>query len=201
MKGFGSVDSYKQLYYMLENPQFSQRQMARDLGMYHGEKISSFVNWLEDLRFVKKTYQTKSGRPKYEITSRVELVTFYGRFRNMEKLKLETYVIGTNKEEMIQFLNNNGGILCMTTALELYGEEFFRDPEIHVYAEDREKLFNALSEQVEGRVKVSVYQFDLPDKIKEKKGIKVTSATRTIMDLFCSNMAYATEQFIRKVWV
>ena len=174
--------------------------MARDLGMYHGEKIHSFVNWLEELRFVKKTYQTKMGKPKYEISSRVELVNFFSRFRDMQKLKLETYVIGTNKEEIMQLLNENGGIMCLTTALQLHGEEFFRDPEIHVYVEDR-KLFDVLSEQVEGRVKVSIYEFDLPDMIKEKNGIKITSPTRTIMDLFCNNMAYAAEHFIPKVWI
>jgi|SRR3989338_1198704 len=200
MKGFGSVDSYKQLYYMLEHPQFTQRQMARDLEMHHGEKISSFVNWLEDLRFVKKTYQTKRSKPNYEIPSRGELVNFYSRFRNMQKLKIESYVIGTNQAEMIQLLNENGGIMCMSTALQLYGEEYYRDPEIHAYVQDP-KLFDALSEQVEGRVKVSIYEFDLPDIIKEKNGIKVTSATRTIIDLFCNNMAYAAEQFIPKVWI
>ena len=155
MKGFGSEASYKQLYYMLENPKFTQRQMARDLNMYHGEKINSFVRWLESLRFVKKTFETSMGKPRYEVTSRVDLVNFYSRFRYMQKIKLDTVVIGTNKDAIIKYLSENDGIMCLTTALQQYGEEYFRDPEVHVYVETP-KLLDELSQQTEGRVKVSI---------------------------------------------
>jgi len=199
MKSFASIDSYKQLYYMLENPHFTQRQMARDLNMYHGEKIHSFVGWLEDLKFVKKTYETKMGKPRYEVPSRIELVKFFSRYRDMKEKKIEIYDIGADRESTMRFINKNGGILCLTTALELYGEEYFRDPVIHAYVEDR-KLLEEMNEQVKGNTRVILYDFDLPDETRIKNNMKVTSPTRTIIDLFCNDTAYAGETFIPKVW-
>jgi len=57
MVNFKSKWSVKQLFYILNNLEFSQRQMARDIGKKHGSVISRFVNDLEGMGFVKKTYE------------------------------------------------------------------------------------------------------------------------------------------------
>lgn len=199
MKGFNSVASYQQLYYILGHPKFVQRQMAKELDIKHGGKIQTFVKWLEDLKLVVRTYETKKGKATYEVPSRDALLTFYSRFRNMKNEQMErTYQIGIDRKETIQFLSDNGGIMCLTTALQFY-DNYFRDPTIHVYVKDPILLAKVHS-QVEGKIKVVLYNFELPDESKIVEGVNVTSPIRTIIDLYCNNMSYAAEQFIKKVW-
>ena len=199
MKGFGSTDSYKQMYYMLEHPRFSQRTMSKDLGIKFGEKVNSFVRWLDDLKFVRKTNETRKGKPRYEVPSRMDLVRFYSRHRDMKSLILGRYEVNLDKKMTMKLLSENGGIMCLTTSLEMYGDEYFRDPLIHAYVDDR-KILDALDSSTTGRTKIILYNFDLPDEIKEKDAIRYTSPNRTIIDLFCNNLSYAADDFIPKVW-
>lgn len=199
MKGFKTKDSFEALYYLLEHPKFNQRGMSEELGWHFGQKINSFVRWLEDLKFIRKTNETGKGKPRYEIPSRVDLVKFYSRFRSMKDLIVQTYEIAADRNVTIKLLGEKGGILCLTTALELYGEEYFRDPVIHAYVDDRH-LLEEMQDQVEGHTKVILYDFDLPDEPLIKNNLPVTSPTRTIIDLFCGDVSYAAERFIPKVW-
>ena len=112
---------------------------------------------------------------------------------------IETFDVAATHDEMIKFIGKNGGILCLTTALELYGEEYFRDPVIHAYVYDN-NLLPKMKDEVEGKTKVILYEFKFPDETKTKKDLPVTSPNRTIIDVFCNNMSYAAERFIPKVW-
>ena len=103
------------------------------------------------------------------------------------------------KTDVIKYISKNGGILCLTTALELFDDDYFRDPAVHAYVTDI-KLVNKLKNMEEGETKVYLYSYKYPDLEKTDEGIKKTSATRTIIDLFCNNMAYAAEQFSPRVW-
>lgn len=197
-KSFKTQESHKMLHYMLENPRFGQRPMARDLGMHHNEKISSFVRWLEGLKFVRKTMETERNKPRYEVPSRAALLGFYSRFRDMAEERIGTYTIGRDYGSVRKYLSDNGAIMCITTALQSY-DDYFRDPEIHAYIENP-KLLEIIPKQQEGKVKVHLYEYYYPDITQTVRGIRVTSATRTIMDLYCSNRAYAAEQLIAKVW-
>lgn len=197
-KGFKTQESHKMLYYMLEHPRFGQRPMARDLGLHHNEKISGFVRWLEDMKFVRKTMETEKGKPRYEVPSRTALLSFYSRFRDMNKEKIGTYSIGRDYDSVRKYLSDNGAIMCLTTALQLY-DDYFRDQEIHVYVENP-KLLETVPEQQGGKVKIHLYEYYYPDITKTIDGIRATSPTRTIMDLYCGNKAYAAEQLIPKVW-
>lgn len=197
-KTFNTQDSHKMLYYILEHPRFSQRPMADELGWTHNEKVSSFVRWLEDLQYVKKTFETGKGKPRYEVPSRAALLSFYSRHRNMADEKIGTYDIGLDYNTIKKYLSDNGGIMCFTTALQSY-DDYFRDPSIHVYAENR-KLLDIIPKQSKGVVKVHLYAYKYADITRKVDGIRITSPTRTIMDLYCNNMAYAAEQLIPKVW-
>lgn len=200
MKGFKTEDSYKALYYLLEHPKFNQRALSDEYGWAFGGKVNGFVRWLENIKLVRKTGETDKGKLRYEVISRTELVKFYSRYRDMTKKVVQTFEIAADRDTAIKIIGENGGILCLTTALELYGEEYFRDPTIHAYMDDA-NLIPKLEEQVEGNTKVILYQYDLPDEIKTKKNLPVTSPSRTIIDLFCYNLAYAAERFIPKVWL
>lgn len=183
---------------MLEHPMFTQRQMADDLGWTFGEKVNSFVRWLEGFKFVRKMFDPNTGKPIYEVPSRAALLGFYSRFRDMSKEKLLTHKVGRNYESIRKYLSDNGAIMCLTTALPFY-DDYFRDTIVHAYAENR-KLLEIIPKQEEGDIQVNLYAYDFLDITRKEKGIRITSPTRTIMDLYCNNMAYAAEQLIPKVW-
>lgn len=197
-KTFDTEDSHKMLYYILETPRFSQRPMARDLGWGHGEKVSSFISWLEDLKYVRRTFETRRDKPKYEVPSRAALLNFYSRHRNMADEKIESYSIGNDYNRVRKFLNDNGAIMCLTTALSFYDDNF-RDPAIHVYAENK-KLLDVIPKQSKGSIRVHLYDYHYADIIQKKDGFRITSPTRTIMDLFCNNLAHAAEQLMSEAW-
>ena len=140
------------------------------------------------------------GKPRYEVTSRAELVSFYSRYRDLNKKIIQTFEIAIDRKSAIELIGKNGGILCLTTALKLYEDEYFDDPTIHAYSVDA-NLLPLMADQDEGNTKVILYEYDFGDEIKQKKNVPVTSPNRTIIDLFCANLAYAAECFIPKVWL
>ena len=156
-KNFNTENSHKILYYILENPRFSQRPMADELGLKHGETVSSFIKWLEELKYVKKTFETGKGKPRYEVPSRAALLNFYNRHRNMNDEKIKTYPIGRNYESVQKFLSDNGAIMCLTTALQFY-DDYFRDPSIHVYVENL-KLLDIIPKQSKGVIQTTLYEY------------------------------------------
>ncbi|MDH3313778.1 MAG: hypothetical protein OEM28_11640 [Nitrosopumilus sp.] len=200
MKGFKTEDSYKAMYYMLEHPKFISRSLSEFYGWPFGGKVVDFVNWLVDLKLVRKTHETEKGKPRYEVASRAELVNFYSKYRDLNKKIIQTYEIAIDRKSAIKLIGKNGGILCLTTALELYGDEYFQDPTIHAYSADP-NLLPLMEDQEDGNTKIILYEYDLADEIKQKKNVPVTSPNRTIIDLFCANLAYAVERFLPKVWL
>ncbi len=197
-KRFDTEDSHKMLYYILEHPRFSQSKMADDLGWDQGEKTNTFVGWLEDLKYIKKTFETGRGKPRYEVPSRAALLNFYSRHRSMNDEKIETYDIGHDYESVRKYLSDNGAIICLTTALLFY-DDYFRDPSIHVYVENP-KLLDIIPKQSKGDVKVHLYEYRYADITRKINETRITSPTRTIMDFYCNNMAYVAEQLIPKAW-
>jgi len=196
MAKFRTKEENMQLRYMLENPVFTQRQMARGIGVSHGARISDFVRWLEGFKFVRKTIDER-GRPAYQVPSRQALLAFYNRFRDMQGEKIGTYSIGPDPDFTTSHLSKNGGIMCLTSALRFY-DDYSRDPELHAYVENPALLEEVQS--AEGKVKVHLYWYKFPDDSRVDEGIRITSPNRTIMDLYCNNMAYLAERMIARTW-
>lgn len=196
MAEFKTKEENMQLRYMLENPAFTQRQMSRDIGIKHGARISNFVRWLEGYKFVKKTVDAK-GKIIYQIPSRQALLTFYNRFRDMENEKIDVYTIGPDPKFTMKYLSKNGAIMCLTSALGFY-DNYSRDPELYAYVENP-KLVEEIKSS-EGEVKVHLYWYKYPDDSRIEDGIRITSPIRTIMDLYCNNMAYLAERLIPRIW-
>ncbi len=196
MTEFKTKEENMQLRYMLENPAFTQRQMSRDTGIKHGARISNFVRWLENYKFVKKTIDPK-GKAIYQIPSRQALLTFYNRFRDMQDEKIGTFTIGPNPDFTMKHLSKNGAIMCLTSALRFY-DDYSRDPELHAYVENPTLLEEVKAS--EGEVKVHLYWYKYPDDSRVENDIRITSPIRTIMDLYCNNMAYLGERLIPRIW-
>ncbi len=200
MVNFKSEWSVKQLFYILNHLEFSQREMARGIGKKHGSVISRFVNDLESMGFVKKTYEKSIKAPKYEVVSPVALVQIFKGVRRMNELKYDTFEIGNNREEVKRLLSNKNAIMCLATALEHY-DQYFRDPAVYAYAQDPNLLEELKNEQViGGKIKVVLYEYDFADEIQIKNEIRITSPVRTIIDMYCNDLGYAVEPLVRKVW-
>lgn len=197
-KGFKTNANNMMMAYMLENRRFTQRGMADDLGWKFGETVNSFVRWLEEFRQVRKTLDPETRKPIYEVQSRDSLLKFYSNYRDMDKEKLNTLKIGRDYDKVRRYISDNGGIMCLSTALQFY-DDYYRDPVINAYAENR-KLLELRDNQEEGQIQVNLYAYDFVDETRRNEGIRITSPTRTIMDLYCNNMAYTAEQLIAKVW-
>ena len=134
-KSFKSANAYEQLFYILANPQFTQRQMARDIDVPHGSKITSFIGWLEELGYVSRSYDIVTKTKAYSVKSPLSLIDFFSRYRKMEDLKLDSFELGTDRPEVMKYLKSKGAIFCLTTSLGYY-DEYFRDPLLHVYLPD-----------------------------------------------------------------
>ena len=196
---FRSSVAYPQLYYMLEHGDFKQRPMARDLDIPHGARISGFVNWLVDLKFIEKIKNRQQRLQVYRVTSPLALVKFYSNFRNMTTHKISKNW-GDNREQVIEHFKNEGGIFCLTTALEHY-TEYVRDPAIHVYVP--EDFWNKMQEkETTGTIRVNMYPFKpyRDDNVIEKDGLKITTKLRTLIDLYCDDKAYAAEPLVKQLW-
>ena len=196
---FRSSVAYPQLYYMLEHGDFKQRPMARDLDIPHGARVSGFVNWLVDLKFIEKIKNRQQRLQVYRVTSPLALVKFYSNFRNMTTHKISKNW-GDNREQVIEHFKNEGGIFCLTTALEHY-TEYVRDPAIHVYVP--EDFWNKMQEkETTGTIRVNMYPFKpyRDDNVIEKDGLKITTKLRTLIDLYCDDKAYAAEPLVKQLW-
>jgi len=143
---------------------------------------------------------SSTKKPNYEVVSPVILLEYITRLRNMNDLKFGTFEIGNDRSEVKRLLSEKGSILCLSTALEDYGQ-YYRDPAIYAYAQDRGVLEDFLHNQTPGgKVKVVLYDYDIPDEIEIQDEIRQTSPIRTIVDMYCNNLAYAVEPLVRKVW-
>ena len=196
---FRSSYAYPQLYYMLEHKEFKQRQMARDLGIPHGKAVSGFVNWLQRLNFVEKRTDRDKRLSVYKLPSPLALIKFYSTFRQMSDLKVSKNW-GTDRNKVIEHFKSQGGVFCLTTALEHY-TEYVKDPSIHVYVP--EEFWTKMQESdVNGTVRVNMYSFKpyRDNNVIEKDGVKITSKLRTLIDLYCDDKSYAAEPLIRQLW-
>ncbi len=196
---FRSTVAYPQLYYMLEHGDFKQRQMARDLDIPHGLRVSGFVNWLISLKFVEKVRNRKHGLNVYRVVSPLSLIKFYSNFRKMEKYKI-TRDWGVDRNKVIKYLKDQGVVFCLTTALEHY-TDYVRDPMINVYV--KQDFWNEMQKkETSGTVRVNMYPFDsfCQDNSIEKDGLRITTKLRTLIDLYCDDKAYTVEPLIKQLW-
>ncbi len=196
---FRSSVAYPQLYYMLEHGDFKQRPMARDLGIPHGGRVSGFVNWLVYLNFIETVKNRKQRVQVYRVTSPLALIKFFSSFRNMNTQKISKDW-GVDRDKVIEYFKTQGGVFCLTTALEHY-TEYVRDPAIHVYV--TEDFWNEIQKkETSGTVRVNMYPFTpyREDNVTEKDGLQITTKLRTLIDLYCSDKAYAGEPLVKQLW-
>ncbi|MBI5036154.1 hypothetical protein HZC09_02310 [Candidatus Micrarchaeota archaeon] len=136
----------------------------------------------------------------YRVIAPAALAQTFSVFRRMDDLHSGAYTLHVDAKELTKLFKEHDAVYCLSSALAYY-DDYFRDPSVQVYGS--EALNKALLELPSGRrVRVDVYEDDLQDDedIVSEKGVRLTAKTRTIIDLLCSERAYAAEQLIKKTW-
>lgn len=188
-----SSKAYKVVKFILENGKFSQLEASEKTGVSLG-LVNRITNWLVERGYVAK------ANGGYELVMPAALLALFPVYRKMEKLATATFKISIKEAELSALLKKHKAVLCLTSASQYY-DAFIRDPSVHAYCENDE-LKKELSRCLAGLTSVTLYSPDvsLEGDVEKKKGFLLTSELRTMVDLLCSNKAYAAESMIRKRW-
>jgi len=188
-----SRKAYAAVRCILEKGKFSQLGLSRESGVSIG-MVNKLAKWLIERGYVAKA---PSG---YELVMPAALLAVFPLYRKMEKLSTATYRLDIPEQELSAILKKHRAVLCLTSASQYY-DSYIRDPSVHAYSGSRE-LKAELGSYPSGLTSITLYSPDIPlEKDTEmKKGFLLTTPLRTIIDLLCSNKAYAAESMIRKRW-
>ncbi len=187
-----SPKTYKVVRYALESGTFKQLEAQKATRVSFG-LVNRVTQWMVSRKFVAE----ESGG--YKVIAPAALAQTFCVFRRMEDLRIGTHMIDTNENRLQNILQEHHAVLCLSSALAHY-DDYFRDPSVHVYGSAQ--LCKALSELPSGRTRVDVYEDDLQDEedLVSERGIKRTGKIRTLIDLLCSDRAYAADRLIKKTW-
>jgi len=185
-----SKETYKVIRAILEMKKFTQSEISKK------EKVTfSLVNTVVNY-CVSRGYVTRR-KGHYEVTAPSAIFNLFPVYRTMKAY--ESIDVDLPRTEALERIKGKG-MLCLVSALSYY-DDYYRDSTIYVYLEE-EKIIRELKQLPKGYTHIEIYKEDLnADDFIKKKGQVITSKIRTIIDLFCSNKAYAAERLIKKEWI
>jgi hypothetical protein len=188
-----SPKAYKVVRYILEKGKFNQLETSASTGVSIG-MVNRVTKWL-----IERGYAARSNGG-YELIMPAALLTLFPVYRRMEGLAGATFKLGISEKELSALLKKHKAVLCLTSASQYY-DQYIRDPSLHVYSESSE-LKAELGRYASGLTAITIYSPDIPleGDTETKKGFFLTTELRTMIDLLCSNKAYAAESMIRKRW-
>lgn len=188
-----SRKAYAAVRCILEKGRFSQLEVSRETGVSIG-MVNRLAKWLIERGFVAKAAHG------YQLIMPAALLAVFPLYRKMEKMETATYRLDIPERELSAILKKHKAVLCLTSASQYY-DSYIRDPSIHAYSGSGE-LKKALAGYPGGLTSITLYAPDIPLErdTEMKKGFLLTTPLRTIIDLLCSNRAYAAEGMIRKGW-
>jgi len=177
---------------LLDHSTFKQVEVERETGVSF-TLVNRIVNGLIDRGYVAK-------QPRgYRVVASAALAQAIAFFRRMEKLKLASLDVNASQEQIIAVQARTNSKLCLTSALRHY-DDYFHDPSIQLYTtKEGVEEFRKLPP---GRTRIELYEDDLKqdDDFEGEHEVRWTKQTRTIIDLLCSQRAYAAEKIIQKKW-
>ena len=188
-----SPQTYKVVRFALEARRFKQLEAQKATGVSFG-LVNRVTQWMVSRKFVGE----EAGG--YRVIAPAALAQTFSVFRRMEDLRSGAYTLNVDAIALNSLLKKHGAVFCLSSALPYY-DDYFKDPVVQVYGSDL--LKKALFKLPAGRrTRVEVYEDDLQDRddIVSEKGVNRTTKMRTIVDLLCSERAYAADQLIKKTW-
>jgi hypothetical protein len=183
-------ETYKVIRAVLERKKFTQYEISKKEKITYS-LVNKVVNWLVSREYVVK----RTGY--YEVVSAGSIFNLFPIYRKMKPFV--TFDLNISVKDFLALIKGKGK-LCLTSALSYY-DDYFRDPSVHVYLKDK-KIIEDLKKLPKGRTHVEIYEEDInADDYTTRKGQRITTKTRTVIDLFCANKAYAAERLIKKEWI
>jgi hypothetical protein len=185
-----SEKTYEIIYFILNNKRFSQLEISEKLSISFG-RVNKVVQWLERQQFVSRV------KRRYVVNAPVALIQLLSRYVD---LKIVTFQIDFPKSVLVKELKKEMAVFCLTSALQEF-DSYFRDTEINIYSPGK-KLMEKLADSPKGLTRVNIVEsnISLKDNTVKKRGKLITTEMRTLIDLFASNKAYASERLVKKVF-
>ncbi len=182
----------KALEAVLELGSFSQYRVWKKAGTSFAT-AHNLVHYLEEKRVV-----AKAGK-EYKITTWPGLLGLFAAYRTFPK-PLVTLQLSIGLKEAEKYVDSKGFIRCLTSAWKYY-DDYLLDPQLHVYAPSQKMVDEALAELSQlpkGTLLIHVYPQDLVVSPAKRGSVLVTGLQRTLLDLYSSHYAYATDNWIKK---
>ena len=185
--------TYKIVKEILARKEFKQLEISKRTKVSFG-RVNKVVNWL-----VKRGYVAK-GKGIYILRGPVAMMNIFPLDRQMKELMIGELSLDIDRKQLMETIKRYRCSLCLTSALQQY-DSYYRDPAIRVYGD--EKLLDELKDFEKGNTKIEIYKDDIKNEedFKYAKGIKATDEIRTVIDLYCSSFAYASDRIVRKLWL
>lgn len=185
-----SRETYRIVKAMLDRKRFSQYEISKREGITFS-LVNRTVNW-----FLQRGY-VRRQKGCYELVSPGAIFNLFPIYRRMGPYA--SFDIDLSNEEAARMLGRKG-VLCLTSALAYY-DDYYRDATVHAYLDD-EKVLDELREMRKGYRHIELYKEDLnKEDFTKFKNLRITNKIRTVVDLFCSNKAYAAERLIKREWM
>lgn len=180
--------TFKVISAILRKKSFSQTELAKETGVSWG-RMNKVVQWLVKKGFVRKT-------TAYQLVNPTSLISLLTAEVELEK---QSFDIDVPPNAIFSWVKKNKGVLCLTSALQLFSN-YFRDTGINLYYSEgvEERLRSAQP----GITRVFLIKSNIglsESEIIRKNGFLLTDEIRTIIDLFADKKAYAAEPLLKKI--
>lgn len=178
---------------LLASGPFTQTELA-ERAEASVSQANRIVRWLVD-----KGHAERGRDGLYRNRAPVGIITSVFPYQRTtdDALAAKLKVRGS-KQEVKEALVDAGGVLCLESAAEEYGE-FFRADRVCVYHENPEQLVDGLRPHEGGVLPVWIYTPDIPldGDVEEDRR---TARFRTVVDLACDGKLYAAKDLIEELW-
>jgi len=182
----------KALEAVVELGSFTQYSVWKKAGTSF-ETAHNLVHYLAQKNVVAKT-----GK-HYRVTTWPGLLALFVAFRTFPK-PIATLQLALSSKQAMDFFTEKGFVFCLTSAWRYY-DDYLRDPQLHAYAPSAKKAglaITELSQLSKGTTVINIYPQDLPLSPVKRGKILATGLPRTLLDLYSSRYAYATDNWIKK---
>lgn len=182
----------KALEALIELGSFTQYSVWKKAGTSF-ETAHNLVHYLQEKNVVAKT-----GR-NYQVSTWPGLLSLFAAFRTFPK-PTAVLQLAMSPKQATEYLAEKRFVLCLTSAWKCY-DDYLRDPQLHACAPNAKKAEQAvteLSQLSKGTLVINIYPQDLPISPVKNGKIIATGLPRTLLDLYSSRYAYATDNWIKK---
>jgi len=184
-----SGKAYRVVRYVLGNPEFTQREVARKTGVSLGY-VNEVVNYIVDVGIVVRSRKAFLLREPVRLLEKISFDRPFSKVE-VERFRVSTTSVQDTEEEVSSTLTGRGVRYAFTvfSGLRKYFEYHLSYPTVHFYVEDESALRHF--ERGEGSIQVVALRADLENIWNEMRvvdGFSVCDREQVVVDLFSSGV-------------